>query len=468
MMIQELIQHFHLQEDNVKRAQNELAPGQSLLEYLFEKKWIEPSAYLLWAKDFFALPVLKEDFLSKNDQIEALTSRYKNVFPKNVIPFLEWDGVLYVMCLEPTPFQSPQPIQYILAPYETIQKYSPKVESKNIPQAPVVFHEKAELTNPLFKELKDTPSAQEPLKDFSFDKLEIPLATPASTTQESTNPVELQHETSPEKPSQDKLELAAPDGVEVSSIQDTGAPQGLSFPDLKVEAPEFVTQSNVSVAHLESLKKISPPAPESLHQEPVTKAMDLSEPKKEAITKIVDLNELKNGPETKIVDLNSLKNQPATNTAHTVSKSKENTPQAPQQFQNILELGAKYFTQFMILTYQNNVLQPSSWDATWSKQAHTQSAIDLSTPSVFRIVKETLNPYHGYIIPNSINDSFFQTWNKGVYPEHLTICPIIDKKNLVGMVLGMTTKEGAKKYQLHHIEEIAAQVLPLIQKQKAA
>jgi len=56
MMIQELIQHFHLQEDNVKRAQNELAPGQSLLEHLFEKNGLSHRLIYCGQKIFLHFP----------------------------------------------------------------------------------------------------------------------------------------------------------------------------------------------------------------------------------------------------------------------------------------------------------------------------------------------------------------------------------------------------------------------------
>src|SRR5688572_7064783 len=104
----DLIKHFKLSESEIAKIQSTLKPSQTLLEVLFEKNLVDPVAYLAWAKDHYSLPVLKIEFLNKTNNIDALLDRYKSVFPRNVIPFHEMDGVLYVMCLEPTPFQAPQ------------------------------------------------------------------------------------------------------------------------------------------------------------------------------------------------------------------------------------------------------------------------------------------------------------------------------------------------------------------------
>lgn len=56
------------------------------------------------------------------------------------------------------------------------------------------------------------------------------------------------------------------------------------------------------------------------------------------------------------------------------------------------------------------------------------------------------------MVGNQINDAFFQTWAKGELPEHLTIVPVLYEKNLIGMLLGATSKERGMKIAIDSIQ----------------
>ncbi len=127
-----------------------------------------------------------------------------------------------------------------------------------------------------------------------------------------------------------------------------------------------------------------------------------------------------------------------------------------------------FFNQCMILLFETQKLKPWKFDNTWLKATGLPDALDLSTPSIFRIVAETRKSYHGHVIPNQINDAFFTSWNQGRYPEHITICPLLVKGTLVGMLLGGTSKDKSRAVKLDTIERIASQLAQELQVPKAA
>ncbi len=509
-----LIQHFKLSENDLVQIKNSLQPHQTALDVIFEKKLIDQSAYLEWAKEHYSLPVLKTAFLEQNNNVSALLDRYKNVFPKNVIPFHEMDGVLYVMCLEPTPFEAPQPVQYVLAPYNVIAEYAIQNETsivkKEVVEAPTTVKEE---TNPLFKDLSSAKEGS-PLDSFSFDNLTLGENSDAPTS-ESPN-------------IEDVGEIKLEDKQDI--------PAGLSFPTLPKDENSAVTENPVTAVDLNSFKfdgiapvvesetpksdtatQPSPPANEPVNPpqaapvasqptqplqpippEPVA-APQVAPPTPMAATQPVaqpaaagtknmtsfSVNDLVAKPKAKpAASQNPAPPQPATPQAQVSpppvtpsppqSSTVTPTPQpsastnAAAQFEGILNSMTKYFEKSMVLIFKGVTLEPHARTPNWTKAPHSQGAIDVSTPSIFRIVNETHKPYHGHIVPNHINEAFFNTWNSGQIPEHVTICPIVHEKKLFGMILGSTTKDGGKKFQLHHIQEIANDAFAMMSSNKAA
>lgn len=516
-----LIQHFKLSEEDLVLIKNSLQPHLTVLDVIFEKKLIDESAYLEWAKNHYSLPVLKPAFLEQNNNISMLLDRYKNVFPKNVIPFYEMDGVLYVMCLEPTPFEAPQPVQYVLAPYSVISHYAPKNETSIVPEQTPPTTTVKEETNPLFKELatSTTTTEQSPLDNFSFDNLKV------ETSSEETLPANMDE---------------AKD-VKLEEKQDI--PAGLNFPPNPTEENSAVTENPVTAVDLNSFKfdnllpseespapkktpePVSTPepvkpiiqeqkpavAPAATQQpvvppvtpQPVAKPVTptpVAAPAAAEAPKPVSGKNMTSFSVNDLVAKSKPKTQPAAPAptpapqqvaSQPVAAQPVATPAAPApqvaqqpvaqvspqkptdsnhaaQFEGILNSMKKYFEKSMVLIFKGGALEPFAWDQNWVKAPHAQSAIDTSTPSIFRIVNETQKPYHGYIVSNHINEAFFNTWNQGQIPEHVTICPIVHDKKMYGMILGATTKEGAKKYQLHHIQEIANDAFAMLSSIKAA
>ena len=119
---------------------------------------------------------------------------------------------------------------------------------------------------------------------------------------------------------------------------------------------------------------------------------------------------------------------------------------------------SNYFEKSMILLFNDGELKPWKWTSNWQQDNTRSMTVDLKMPSVFRIVNESKQPYHGYVVPNTVNDAFFTTWNQGTYPEYLTILPMVVENNLFGMLLGTTTKLRGERIKLYRLLDQAKEI----------
>ena len=142
---------------------------------------------------------------------------------------------------------------------------------------------------------------------------------------------------------------------------------------------------------------------------------------------------------------------------HKESTTTQGQPTQKDIYDVILNRLSVMFDQSMILMFKNSILKPKKWDSSWNKEPSTHNVILLNKPSVFQIVYKTKQKYHGYIAPSTVNDIFFQTWNMGKYPEHLTLLPLIKKNTSVisGMLLGTASKEKGETLSSDKLDILA-------------
>ncbi len=117
-----------------------------------------------------------------------------------------------------------------------------------------------------------------------------------------------------------------------------------------------------------------------------------------------------------------------------------------------------YFKHSMVLLKSGQFIKPWRWNDQFSAPTSGFNNYPLVVPSPFRIVEKTLKPYHGYLVKNDVSDKFFAEWNDSVYPEHLTLAPIIIEEQLVGLLLGAGTKESDSKNALSRTEALSATI----------
>jgi hypothetical protein len=124
-----------------------------------------------------------------------------------------------------------------------------------------------------------------------------------------------------------------------------------------------------------------------------------------------------------------------------------------------LDIMEKYFEQNMILLFQRGQLLPWMWDSHWTpKTPHSNSPINLSHHSIFRVAHRTNLPYSGYIVPNDTNNRFFSAWNRYQLPNHISIIPLSRGATQIGMIVGTSTKIENHDHLLEIMQELSEHI----------
>ncbi len=134
-------------------------------------------------------------------------------------------------------------------------------------------------------------------------------------------------------------------------------------------------------------------------------------------------------------------NQPATQAATTTLTSDWN-----------LQAFLKSFDKVMFLEWKGLYLEASKWLGNWEINPAATKKIDVSGNSIFKIPLKSTYPYHGYVVGNPINDSFFQNFNGGKTPEHISVFPVYTNEAFAGEIVCITTKAKGEKVNLADFE----------------
>lgn len=129
------------------------------------------------------------------------------------------------------------------------------------------------------------------------------------------------------------------------------------------------------------------------------------------------------------------------------------------------------YQKAMTLVFQGGLLKPWKWTQEFQPTKEKPDSIDLVPPSVFRIVYNTLQPYHGRVVPNDVNSRFFDQVAMGRIPTTLTIAPILIDRQVAGMLLCAVDGDINSRTSLALVERVAEQMgdaLKRIRSNKAA
>lgn len=505
--------HFKIQPDKLEQIRSGLPAGGSLIHACIDAGLVNEDAYILWAKNHYKIPTLKATFFSQPPDMDFI-NKYRKQFPKYTLPILENEGTIFVACLEPVPdLKFAQPIQWILAPYSKLKSWAqidisvPEVKEEthlnfvltgNMSNGTVMAQVAPAFTAPAKPAAPPAAPAtadshklpENPPEDIDFSKMDIPETKIEIPTATSDNPFEIKIDTNSE------IETSYSVIQPLPAIE-PDVPAGLNLDAIPIESPPATPNlSNLSFSGttpkaLEPLKltedKIVPQTHAGLPPTPPPPEVSFSDVAPKAPTMPtapppVFKPAAPNPPNLTAkmikddIAKSSVKPTPppppaadsdddAPEIAHSEVAKQTLNKDAPNMAFTQMKV---FFNQCMIFLFENQKLKPWKHDGSWTKTPQISDEIDLSTPSIFRIVAETKKPYHGHVIPNPINDAFFAAWNQGKYPEHITMSPLIVKNQLVGMILGGTTKDKSKSINLDTVERIAQSLASDLQSSKAA
>lgn len=332
---------------------------------------IKEADYLKWAQSTYELPIVKNEFFSKEQLDSDFWAKWADYYTWSpaCLPIYEWEGVLMIGCLAPPEnFPSTSKTVFVLTSASALSDFWHKNVSENYKE--------------MFSNLY--PSFQIPSAESSEESLDGIF--------EDSQPIQL-----------GSLELKPSNNS--NNLEQTNIEQNKPIIEIKKD----VTQTFSKISTIE--KKASP-----IKVEPI---------KPSSVPRFYLESLHKNEKNLLKVELGHVFNQLAA------------------FFDKMAFFAIDFNQSFMIPTVWSESVTPPD----------DIIPISITERGVFKIVVSTGKPYHGYIVPNPFNESFFAAWNGGEIPEHITIQPLFCKNQIAGVLFGIGHSSAYNNQTLKQTEK---------------
>lgn len=429
MSQQAWFEHFKEQLHGLTESFAESGTSVSLLSYALQEKRLSPEKYLAWAMSHYLLPQLQSRFFTETPLSQEMFARWATHYPWSAecLPVAEWDGSLIVACLQP-------PQDFPSNPTSIIVLASPE----NLQMAWKTLHpEKAKIpANPVMESSQD--SAPEGI-DMSAATMVAPRKSDVITFDDLGVESSAPKESTSEEEGVEGLEGLDADS---SSGQLDGLFDGATVVQLKsfnaAEAHPPAAEATV-VKPKEDMENIFKDTAESAPDSTIEKTTISPISRTSRITK-PHINPVAAGH----FALEKIK--------------KKNSAILDEKIHHVLKEMKVYYQKSLILTLDESESQMTvfAWDDNFLDMKDPSVRLPLKVPSIFNIVASTQKPFHGYISLNEINEKFFEDWNQGQIPDHVTITPLIIKDSMVGMLMGFGEKSAYNRSSLNLAEKLSS------------
>lgn len=437
-------EHFKDKLQGLTEAFEKSGTSLSLLGFAIKEGHLHSEDYLKWAMSYYHLPLLQTNFFAETAAGAEVFAKWSTHYPWSAeyLPIAEWEGSLIVAGLQPPQdFPAfPQSI-FILASFENLEKAwnslhsqtvavdSPSISKSILAPLPNEIPQGVDLS------LVSTQNKSEDL--FSFENLEV-----KENTSENIETSE-EHESAVLEGIFDNLTVTKLEAKTTSqpppsvlSSEVTSVPVSVSAPTPPPTSPSvlnFPPQNKAASSTTEPPRSTPPPFEEKL-SEPIPLAPRPASAAKQT-------------------------SGPASHSSFALEKLKnKNSALLDERVKTTLHEMKSHFEKSMILTLDEHETQVAAfaWDEEFRDIKDTSTPVPLKTPSIFNIVAATAKPFHGYISLNEINEKFFEDWNHGLIPDHVTIAPIVIQDKLVGMIVGFAEKAAYNRTSLNLVEKLSA------------
>lgn len=464
----------------------EVPDGLNFTYWCLQTKKIDQDEYLSWAREHYGLASLNHNYFEKMPDVELLerASTIAN-WSEWLLPVCEWDGVIFVACVEPLQDHNWSfPVQFVLAESSEIKKYWDRM----YPSAPSIADDHflpVESSDEIFEinEYENDPASGVMSLDDSSGRVDTkvlkaidqrlndPEATWAEdvgpskmpSNQASTNIVNLRETSS--KVSSDDLFPSLP--------EETERPPDLQGLDLNLF--NDVRQNKTEDTGIEAIKldfdltkssHLELQIPETSPPPPAPTPISSDQIKKSSIQ-----DEIPTG----VYDVEKLQLQDKVEVDKTSESIASTLPEAPSRIEDCKsedelfawafeQINTKYLCSIAFL-YEGTKLRPWKWDRHWQpSNPKALAPFDIASACIFRVVRRTNMPYHGYIVKNEINSQFFSNWGYPELPAHVTITPLQYDSHQIGMILSVGSSEANSMSTLTHHEKVSFRLTEGLQK----
>jgi len=394
---------LEISESRLQEWQKDVKPNESLLYKLLIEKKIDEEKYLSWARNQYQLASVECSFFSSHLDAELWNStRMDFQWTPDFLPIKIWEETLFIGCVEPPQtlpnFQ--RPVKLILAPASGLNqlwKFNLSIMG-------------VEVTVTQVKEDEKKGEEKQVLSDISFaglslDKTAMDEANAAVTSSGSNT------------------------GSNTGSItgSTTGSITGSITTSIK---PSFTSSKKTTVASSAPQKPPSPPTP-------TVKKVAPHPPPPPPFDQASTSDGVKLDP-PKTMNFNTGK-----------GVNLHAAPVNTDLIKNLDDFAAYAFKEMrstfeksMVLVYDDFKLKVHRWTENWIPDPKFKTTpISIDVPNIFKIAHDSKRPFHGSVSMNPSNKLFFDHWNAGQLPRHITIYPVLAGTHLFGYILGITNQE---------------------------
>lgn len=478
---------FGVTDRQVADLTSQLAGHDEPLRWLLAHGHIPGGDYALWAMDEYSLPIVRDEFFSvPADPVfwEAVRSEF--AWTPSFYPLAEWQGVLLIGCLEPPRFHFPlhTPHRFVIASAQALETRYNELNAFEAPvAAPVAPTPKS--ASPAYVE--PAPLAKTAAAKSAAPAYRPPVEVVAKVRQRPADEVLAE-----DLPAAPNVSLADPDGlvgdIELSSSPNLFVvPDGLPLDDIgqplpiKPDGLGAVTSHEDHESRLLNLDNYDfsaadpsaqslspdaepvipvsaaavPPAPKLPPGPPPVMNVVAATPRATVLPKPIEDSGVHAStvmppiPKAAASTANVAASEPAIplSTCATLDSLMSAT----------IAHVSTLFEHGILFVVENGRLSPKKWsELLLSVKGDSPDAVLLDQPSIFRIAYRTALPYHGYVVSNPTNATFFNAFNRGQTPKHVTLMPITNSGQVVAMVMGLSSVEIDYKASLSAMEKLAS------------
>ena len=479
---------FPVSEANQKKWKEENS-DKSLLFWALTHKIIDRQKYFEWCREYYKIPFLKSDFFELNTFNHKQWQKAKDLkrWNRECLPICEWEGVLYVGCLEPPQDHKNWKFNYYLVlttdlslrmQWKIIKDFSdllPKTKGAPSPQTTSTNFSLEEATVApslsLSKTPKESPSPQTTSTNFSIEPT-VPSLSLETLPKENSKAASLtpkkQFKAVTKQPAPPLKTQAFPEEKENTEINSPNHESGENrdFEETRNEEAPLVLNKTKEATLTKTQVTLANAKPKEATLTKTQVTLASAKPKEATLTKTqVTLVNAKTqntkeiSLETQVEKTQVEKTQAENTQVETtqVEETKEFDTRTSytlirpnETFQELWEKTYTLFSGTLILKNKENQLYPVSWNGRIKiKQSSSEALVNLQENSFFKILNKNF-PYHGFVVENEKNKNFFNNIGWSTLPKQVTALPLLDENKKLKMVfLGISASDSQK-----NIEEI--------------
>jgi hypothetical protein len=457
----------------------DLTGTQKTLTELLTSGELPEDQYLAWATEEYKIPSVAAEFFANATNFNLLLDNPSAEWEETFFPICEWDGILYIACLEPREFNYKKKYCLVLSPYTEMQGLWKKLEQplestviidnlefseatllSTTANAPSENSNKPETSKPKTKtttvatsaSVEPTPAAPS-LLDLNFSNL-ITASEPESTAPKTAPPMTPQPATpaataaSPKPDAKPKVQPPPPhpnmdDSFSRSDINISPKFTSTNYTLPKEFTDELAKERAKTKAAVKEVTNVAH-IPRASKNEATFTATKTIMPFPErtsqfTFTRTIYSNQVILEAEAKI----------------------ENNQDPQHALLSAFKLLQDYYKKLMwVVRDQKGYAYPIACNAEWefTEEAWNQP-MAFKHVNPFRTAKLTQKPYHGPVYSSPATDKYFRLWNQGKKPDFFTVVPITMYGKVFGYLVGCDKGPHFDKINSLEVMEMAGKEL---------